>query len=90
MLALSRAYVTGPKMVLVDEPSLGLAPLSSARLLMPYSYSFDKESQSSLSISTCNLAETVYILSRGRIAHTGPAKDLATSEIYEMYLGIEA
>jgi branched-chain amino acid transport system ATP-binding protein len=93
MLALSRAYITRPTLVLVDEASLGLAPLvvdaiydALARLV-----------ERGLSVvvveqyvqKALDLAQRVYILSRGEIIHEGDAKQISTTDIYERYLGIE-
>ena len=93
MLALSRAYITQPKLVLVDEASLGLAPLIVERI-------FDVLAQlvqRGLSVvvveqyvqRALDLAQTVYILSHGEIVHHGRATDIQPDEIYEKYLGIE-
>jgi len=93
MLALSRAYITRPKLVLVDEASLGLAPLivdkiyDALRRLVERGISVvvvEQYVQKAL-----DLARTVYILSRGEIIHTGPASQIHPDEIYEKYLGIE-
>jgi branched-chain amino acid transport system ATP-binding protein len=93
MLALSRAYITRPKLVLVDEASLGLAPLIVDKI-------YDALRQlvrSGISVvvveqyvqKALDLAKTVYILSRGEIIHSGPASQIQPDEIYEKYLGIE-
>ncbi|WP_018502759.1 ABC transporter ATP-binding protein [Parafrankia discariae] len=94
MLALSRAYVTNPKLVVVDEASLGLAPLIVDTIfellgrLVERGVSLvvvEQYVQRAL-----DLATTVYILSRGEIIHRGAAADLGADEIYEKYLGIES
>jgi branched-chain amino acid transport system ATP-binding protein len=93
MLALSRAYITHPRLVLVDEASLGLAPLIVDKI-------YDALRQlvrSGMSVvvveqyvqKALDLARTVYILSRGEIIHSGPANQIHPDEIYEKYLGIE-
>ena len=93
MLALSRAYLTRPKLVLVDEASFGLAPLvvdkiyDALALLAQRGISLiivEQYVQRAL-----DRADTVYILSRGEIVHSGSAKAIAPDEIYEKYLGIE-
>jgi branched-chain amino acid transport system ATP-binding protein len=93
MLALSRAYITRPKLVLVDEASLGLAPLivdkiyDALRRLVERGMSVvvvEQYVQKAL-----DLARTVYILSRGEMIHSGPASQIHPDEIYEKYLGIE-
>jgi branched-chain amino acid transport system ATP-binding protein len=93
MLALSRAYITRPKLVLVDEASLGLAPLIVDKI-------YDALRQlvrSGMSVvvveqyvqKALDLAKTVYILTKGEIIHSGPADQIHPDEIYEKYLGIE-
>ena len=94
MLALSRAYLTRPKLVVVDEASLGLAPLMVDRIydalgqLVKLGMSLvvvEQYVQKAL-----ELAKTVYILSRGEIIHTGQANQISADEIYHKYLGIES
>ena len=94
MLALSRAYLTNPKLVLVDEASFGLAPLivdkiyeALARLVGQGLSLIIVEQYVQRALEQ---ASTVYILSRGEIVHSGSARAIAPDEIYEKYLGIEA
>lgn len=94
MLVLSRAYLTNPKLVLVDEASLGLAPLIIDRIYEV----LGSLVQRGLSVVVVEqyvhralaLAQTVYILSHGEIIHRGSAKAIDPDEIYGKYLGIEA
>jgi branched-chain amino acid transport system ATP-binding protein len=93
MLALSRAYITSPKLVLVDEASLGLAPLIVDRIFDVLSR-FVERGTSLVVVEqyvqkALDLAKTVYILSRGEIIHEGRADEIDPDEIYEKYLGIE-
>ena len=93
MLALSRAYMTKPKVVLVDEASLGLAPLVIDRIYEALA----KLVERGLSVvvveqyvqRVLELADRVYILSRGEIVRVGEAQTLDSDEIYERYLGVE-
>jgi branched-chain amino acid transport system ATP-binding protein len=94
MLALSRAYLARPKVVLVDEPSLGLAPRIVDRIyevlarLAARGVSLvivEQYVQRALA-----LANTVYILSRGEVVHVGKAEELGPDQIYQRYLGIES
>ena len=94
MLALSRAYLTRPKLVLVDEASFGLAPLivdkiyqALARLVGQGMSLIIVEQYVQRALEQ---ASTVYVLSRGEIVHSGSAKAIDPDEIYEKYLGIEA
>jgi branched-chain amino acid transport system ATP-binding protein len=93
MLALSRAFMTSPKVVLVDEASLGLAPLivdaifDTLPLLPERGVSVvlvEQYVQRAL-----KLAKTAYVLSRGEIVHVGDAKQIDPAEIYQRYLGVE-
>jgi branched-chain amino acid transport system ATP-binding protein len=93
MLALSRAYITSPKLVLVDEASLGLAPLIVERIFDVLGR-FVERGTSLVVVEqyvqrALDLAKTVYILSRGEIIHVGKANEIEPDEIYEKYLGIE-
>jgi branched-chain amino acid transport system ATP-binding protein len=94
MLALSRAYLTNPKVVLVDEPSLGLAPRVIDRIYEVLAQ-FVARGVSLVVVEqyvqrALALASTVYILSRGKVIHVGKAGELDPSEIYQRYLGIES
>jgi branched-chain amino acid transport system ATP-binding protein len=93
MLALSRAYLTNPKVLLVDEPSLGLAPRIVDRIyevlarLLARGVSLvivEQYVQRALA-----LASRVYILNRGEVIHEGKAGELDPDEIYQRYLGVE-
>jgi branched-chain amino acid transport system ATP-binding protein len=93
MLALSRAYITSPKLVLVDEASLGLAPLIVDRIFDVLSR-FVARGTSLVVVEqyvqkALDLAKRLYILSRGEIIHVGNANEIDPDEIYEKYLGIE-
>jgi branched-chain amino acid transport system ATP-binding protein len=92
MVALSRAYVTKPKLVLVDEPSLGLAPIIVDQIYE----ALGQLTARGMSVAVVeqyvqralDLAQTVYILNQGRIVHRGSAAEIDPGEIYERYLGI--
>ena len=94
MLALSRAYLTNPKLVVVDEASLGLAPLIVDRIYD----ALRKLVEQGVSVvvveqyvqKALELAQTVYILSRGEVIHVSKAEEITTDEIYERYLGIDS
>lgn len=91
MLALARAHVTDPSVVLVDEASLGLAPLVIDRIYDVLARLVER----GLSVVIVEqyvhralaLARTVYVLRRGEVVHHGASKDIAADEIYERYLG---
>jgi branched-chain amino acid transport system ATP-binding protein len=94
MLALSRAYLTRPKVVLVDEPSLGLAPRIIDRIYEVLAQ-FAARGVSLVLVEqyvqrALALADRVYILSRGEVIHVGQAGELDPDQIYQRYLGIES
>jgi branched-chain amino acid transport system ATP-binding protein len=94
MLALVRAYVAEPRVVLVDEASLGLAPL-----VVDGIFDFLKRiSDSGVSLliveqyigRALTLAAEVYVLNQGEIVHQGPSNVLSEEEIFAMYSGHRA
>jgi branched-chain amino acid transport system ATP-binding protein len=94
MLALSRAYLTNPKVILVDEPSLGLAPRIIDQIYELLGQ-FVARGTSLVIVEqyvqrVLALANKVYILNRGQVIHTGKASELDPEEIYQRYLGIDA
>jgi branched-chain amino acid transport system ATP-binding protein len=93
MLSLVRAYLANPRIVVVDEASLGLSPLlvdqvfealiqivaGGSALLLVEQYV----------TRALELADTAYIMNRGRIVYSGAAAELQGEEVFERYLGIE-
>ena len=93
MVALGRALVGGPKLVLIDELSLGLAPLIVQAIYKQLNVVADTLGTAMLVVEqnarlALQFATTAYVLDRGRIALSGPAAEVAASaEIHESYLG---
>lgn len=93
MLALVRTFASDPKIVVVDEASLGLAPLIVDRIFETLA----RIAASGVSVllveqyvtRALDLADTACLLNRGQVVFTGPAKDLRGDEIFERYFGIE-
>jgi branched-chain amino acid transport system ATP-binding protein len=93
MLAIGRALMTNPVLLLMDEPSEGLAPLIVRGLRDVIRQV--KETGLAVLLVEQNLplalavADTCYILSRGRIVHQGSAEDLGRDEsVRRQHLGV--
>jgi branched-chain amino acid transport system ATP-binding protein len=91
MLSLARAYISNPKVVLVDEASLGLAPL-----IVDEIFSFIKritlEGVALLMVEqyvnrALELASTVYVMQKGELVFTGSTSELDAERIFGMYAG---
>ena len=93
MLALGRALVASPTLLLVDELSLGLAPLIVKAIYKQLLVVGETLGTSMLIVEqnarlALEFAATAYILDRGRIVLSGPSADVATSDaMKESYLG---
>lgn len=93
MLALSRCYVTKPRVVLLDEVSLGLAPkivdeifefldrvvAEGASLLLVEQYV----------VRALRIADYVYVLNRGRVVFAGEPGELNEKDVFRSYIGTD-
>ena len=93
MLAVARAMMSRPKLLLLDEPSLGLAPLIIEDLFRRFS-DINKETGTTMLVveQNANLALDIasrgYVLESGSIILSGTADELRTNEaVREAYLG---
>jgi branched-chain amino acid transport system ATP-binding protein len=93
MLAVARALISNPKVMLVDEMSAGLAPVIAERLVDALATIRDQGVAILLVEQAPHLvADTItraYLLDRGRVTHSGTMGDLGgASKIAELYLGV--
>jgi len=92
MLAIGRAIMSKPKLLILDEPSLGLAPI----LIKAIFKAVKEIAESGVTVllveqnakAALKLADRAYVLEVGKITHAGTADELLNSEtIQEAYLG---
>jgi branched-chain amino acid transport system ATP-binding protein len=94
MCAIGRALMANPKMVLLDEPSMGLAPQIVEEVFEIVRTLNEKERVTFLLAEqnthiALKYADHGYILENGRVVMDGRAADLATNEdVREFYLGV--
>ncbi len=93
MLALARGILQRPRLMLLDEPSLGLAPLVVQEFFRIVKELNEKEGLTVLvTEQSANIAletaDTAYVLEVGRVALSGPSADLQKDEsVRKSYLG---
>lgn len=93
MLAIARALVARPRLLLLDEPSLGLAPRVTAEIMALLKHLRDDTGLAVLLIeqnvrSALSIADHGVVLSLGKVAVTAPADQLAgDDELRHAYLG---
>ena len=93
MLAIARGLMSNPKAMLIDEPSLGLAP----NIVLQVLETLKKLTQSGVSIllveqnvnTTLQVADRAYVLEDGRVVLSGMSSELLASDhIQKAYLGL--
>ena len=93
MLAIARAFMSKPKLLLIDEPSLGLAPILKEKVLECIKEIWRSgvtvllvEQDVAITLAT---AQRIYILANGRIAIQGTKEELMKDrDVREIYLGL--
>ena len=94
MLALGRALMSKPKLLMIDEPSLGLAPVLSQSVLSKLTELNQQRGQTILLIeqnakAALSIADYAYILETGVVKLEGPASELVNNDaVRRTYLGI--
>jgi branched-chain amino acid transport system ATP-binding protein len=93
MLALARAFMQRPRLLLLDEPSLGLAPLLVTEVFRIVRELNENEGVSVLVVEqnahiALEIAQNAFVLEVGRVALEGPTADLQRHEsVRKSYLG---
>ena len=92
MLAIGRALMSQPKLLLLDEPSLGLAPLMVERIFEVIR-ELKRQGVTMLLVeqnvhNALDVADRVYVMETGRMVLDGPASELKHNSLVEQsYLG---
>lgn len=92
MLAMGRAIMARPKLLLLDEPSMGLAPLM-VKTIFEVVKAINKEGTTILLVEqnanmALSIADRAYVIETGRVILSGTAEELqASEEIKNAYLG---
>jgi branched-chain amino acid transport system ATP-binding protein len=93
MLAISRALMLRPRLLLLDEPSFGLAPLIVAEIFRIMRTINEEDKVSMLLVEqnaslALDLADHAYLLETGRVEVSGPSEQIKNDEtVRRSYLG---
>jgi branched-chain amino acid transport system ATP-binding protein len=93
MLAMSRAYLASPRLVLVDEASMGLAPVIVDQVF-EFLHKIVREGSSLLLVEqyvtrALQMADYAYMLSHGAIVAAGDANTMKDEDLFARYLGMD-
>lgn len=92
MLAIARALILGPKLLILDEPSLGLAPIIVKNVFEIIKKINDKGTTVLLAeqnaLQTLKISDYVYVLEVGKVTMSGTAEELSEDDkLIHAYLG---
>lgn len=91
MLAIARALMSRPRLLLLDEPSLGLAPMIVAKIF-DFIGGLKAEGLTILVVEqnaaqALRFADRAYVLGTGQVQFEGTAQELAQSDLMSLYIG---
>lgn len=94
MLAIARALLSRPKVMLLDEPSMGLAPIIVGTIFTALEKIVRENSLTILIVeqnaqAALDLASRGYLLESGKVARSGQSRELNTAAIEAAYLGTD-
>jgi branched-chain amino acid transport system ATP-binding protein len=93
MLAIGRGLMAQPRLMLLDEPTLGLAPIVAVQIFQLVRRLIEEGLTLLLAeqdvLKTLNVADHAYVIENGRVAAQGPARAIADDpRIRQAYLGL--
>lgn len=94
MLAIGRAMMARPDVLLIDEPSMGLAPIMVTEIYRMLGRREGTLANTALILAeqsspiALTIADTACVLSRGRTVYLGPASELTEQQMHSAYLGV--
>jgi branched-chain amino acid transport system ATP-binding protein len=93
MLAIGRALMGRPRLLLLDEPSLGLAPMVTAQIMRVLRGLREDRGLTVLLVeqnarSALSVAEHAYVLALGRVVVDAPAHSITAEALHDVYLGV--
>jgi branched-chain amino acid transport system ATP-binding protein len=94
MLAIARALMTNPNLLLLDEASDGLSPVAMLELMQVVGHLRQEEGLSVLLVAqnpklALDLSDYVYVMSKGKVAHASKPSDLVGNpDVMAKYLGL--
>ncbi len=94
MLALARAYITEPRVILLDEVSMGLAPQVVEDVFAALAHRLAATGVAMLLVEqyvtrAMAMADRVVLLNRGTVAYDGPPSELDEQAVLRGYLGMD-
>jgi branched-chain amino acid transport system ATP-binding protein len=92
MLSMSRAYTRNHKLIMVDEASLGLAPIIVDEIFAFLQRIVSEQGATLLIVDqfvyrALDMASTAYVLNHGQITMSGTANELKTHDVFAEYMG---